>query len=256
MTWATCVLAANPGPMTLDGTNTWVLRAPGGRRSVVVDPGPLDEQHLAAVLAVADPVALVLITHRHADHTDAVPRFAELTGAPVRAADPDHRIGDDGLSDGDQVEVDGLRVETLATPGHTADSVSFLLPDAGAVLTGDTVLGRGTSVVAQPDGALGPYLDSLRRLLALVDGGAVTTLWPGHGPVVEDPAAVLTGYLAHREERLAQVRAAVAAGAVTARDVVERVYADVDPVLWGAAEQSVAAQLAYLRSTDMPSAYD
>jgi len=249
MTWATSVLAPNPGPMTLDGTNTWVLRAPGGRMSVVVDPGPLDEQHLAAVLALAAPVALVLVTHRHADHTEGVPRFAELAGAPVRAVDPAHRVGTAGLADGDVIEVDGLRVEVLATPGHTADSVSFLVPEAAAVLTGDTVLGRGTSVVAQPDGALGPYLASLRRLLALVESGAVATLWPGHGPVVEDAAAVLTAYLAHREERLAQVRAAVAAGAVTAREVVACVYADVDPALWGAAEQSVAAQLAYLRSS-------
>lgn len=245
--WAQCVLAPNPGIMTLDGTNTWVLRAPGARRSVVVDPGPLDEGHLTRVLAAAAPVGQVLITHRHGDHTDGARRFAEQSGAPVRAVDPAHRTGAEGLSDGEVIEVDALRLQVVATPGHTGDSVSFLVTDAGALLSGDTVLGRGTTVVAHPDGELGPYLTSLRRLLALAQTGVVATIWPGHGPVVEEPAAVLAGYLAHREERLTQVRDAVASGATTARQVVERVYADVDPVLWGAAELSVQAQLAYLR---------
>lgn len=244
---ASCVLAPNPGIMTLDGTNTWVLRAPGGR-SVVVDPGPLDEPHLARVLAAAAPVASVLVTHRHGDHTDGVRRFAQLSQAPVRAVDPAHRVGTHGLSDGEVVDVDGLRLQVLATPGHTEDSVSFLVADAGALLSGDTVLGRGTTVVAHPDGHLGPYLASLRRLLALAEAGAVTTIWPGHGAVVDDPVAVLRGYLAHREDRLAQVRDAVAAGATTAREVVHSVYSDVDPALWGAAELSVQAQLAYLEA--------
>jgi glyoxylase-like metal-dependent hydrolase (beta-lactamase superfamily II) len=244
---ATCVLAPNPGIMTLDGTNTWVLRADAGR-SVVVDPGPLDEGHLARVLTTAAPVAVVLVTHRHGDHTDGVQRFAQLAQAPVRAVDPVHRVGPEGLRDGDEVDVDGLRLQVVATPGHTDDSVSFLLPEANALMSGDTVLGTGTTVVAHPDGLLGAYLASLRRLLALAEAGAITTVWPGHGPVVDDAVAVLRGYLAHREARLAQVRDAVATGATTAREVVERVYADVDPALWGAAEQSVQAQLAYLRT--------
>ena len=244
--FATCVLAPNPGIMTLDGTNSWVLRAPGGR-SAVVDPGPLDEGHLVNVLSVAAPVAVVLVTHRHGDHTDGAHRFAQLAHAPVRAVDPAHRSGSEGLVDGEEVHVDGLRLQVLATPGHTDDSVSFLLPDANALLSGDTVLGAGTTVVAHPDGQLGAYLSSLRRLLALAESGAMTSVWPGHGPVVRDAAAALRGYLAHREARLAQVRDAVAAGATSAREVVERVYADVDPALWAAAEQSVRAQLAYLR---------
>ena len=247
--WASCVLAPNPGIMTLDGTNSWVLRAPHARRSVVVDPGPLDEGHLARVLAAAAPVGQVLITHRHGDHTDGARRFAELSGAPVRAVDPVHRTGVEGLTDGEVLDVDGLRLQVAATPGHTSDSVSLLLADAGALLSGDTVLGRGTTVVAHPDGELGPYLTSLRRLLGLAQSGVVTAIWPGHGPVVDEPAAVLAGYLAHREERLAQVRDAMASGATTAREVVERVYADVDTALWGAAEQSVRAQLAYLRAS-------
>jgi glyoxylase-like metal-dependent hydrolase (beta-lactamase superfamily II) len=234
--------------MTLEGTNTWVLRASGARRSVVVDPGPLDEDHLTRVLAAAAPVAQVLVTHRHGDHTDGARRFAQLSAAPVRAVDPAHRTGPEGLADGEVVDVDGLRLQVVATPGHTGDSVSFLVTDAGALLSGDTVLGRGTTVVAHPDGVLGPYLTSLHRLLALAQAGEVSTIWPGHGPVIDEPAAVLASYLTHREERLAQVRDAVASGATTARQVVERVYADVDTALWGAAELSVQAQLAYLQA--------
>ena len=163
---AHCVLAPNPGPMTLDGTNTWVLLEPGATEAVVVDPGPLDEAHLAAVLAVvADAgarVALTVLTHGHADHAEAVPRFTELTGAPVRAVGRGH----DDLADGDVVRTGGLELRIVATPGHTSDSISLALPADHALLTGDTVLGRGTTVVAHPDGELDAYLDSLDRLHA------------------------------------------------------------------------------------------
>lgn len=240
------MLAPNAGPMTLDGTNTWVLREPGAARSVVVDPGPRDEQHLCSVRERAENVAVVLLTHGHADHAEGAARFAELAGCGVRALDPAHRLGGEGLGEGDRIEVDDLVLEVVATPGHTADSLSFLLPAARAVLTGDTVLGRGTTVVAHPDGQLGAYLGSLHRLHALAAETGVTRVLPGHGPVLDDALEVLEAYLRHRAERLEQVRAAVAEGAATPRAVVERVYADVDPVLWPAAELSVAAQLAYL----------
>lgn len=246
---ATCVLAPNPGPLTLEGTNTWVLAEPGASRALVVDPGPLDEGHLLAVLEAAGPrqVSGVLLTHGHPDHAEGAARCAELAGGvPVRALDPALRLGDEGLADGDRVELDGLEVLVIGTPGHSADSLSFLVVADGALLTGDTVLGRGTSLVAYPDGRLAAYLDTLERLLALAAEGVVRTVLPGHGPVLADPVAVLGYYLAHRRERLEQVAAAVAAGAVSARDVVEVVYADVDPALWPAAELSVAAQLDYL----------
>jgi glyoxylase-like metal-dependent hydrolase (beta-lactamase superfamily II) len=204
--------------MTLDGTNTWVLREPGASASVVVDPGPLDEEHLRTVLGLAAPVAVVLLTHGHADHSAGARRLAELARCAVRALDPTHRLGSEGLEAGDRVAVGGLEVEVVATPGHTRDSLSFLLPAERAVLTGDTVLGRGTTVVAHPDGELGAYLGSLHRLRA----------------------------------RLSQVREAVSAGARTPAEVVARVYADVDPVLWPAAELSVAAQLAYLAERRRP----
>ncbi|MEX0427908.1 MBL fold metallo-hydrolase [Nocardioides sp. DS6] len=238
--------------MTLDGTNTWVLREPGARRSVVVDPGPSILAHLDAVQEAAGEVGAVLLTHHHADHSEAAREFAERVGAGVRALDPAYRLGSEGLADGDVVDVDGLEIRVVGTPGHTGDSLSFWLPGDGAVLTGDTVLGRGTTVVAHPDGELGAYLDSLDRLHALASEHGITSVWPGHGPVIEDALGALDFYLAHRRERLAQVEAAlpqVPAGADAdelPRRVVEIVYADVDPVLWGAAELSVRAQLAYL----------
>jgi len=226
--WATLVRAANPGPMTLDGTNTWILRAPDSRRCVVIDPGPQLDAHLAAV-AELGPVEAVLVTHGHPDHTDGVPKFCRLTGAQV--------IDFDG-----ERELAGLRIRAVETPGHTRDSVCFVVNDE-AVLTGDTILGRGTTVVAWPDGDLGHYLASLRDLAGL---GPLPVL-PGHGPALADCAAAATYYLRHREARLDQVRAVVEGGAADAAEVVRVVYADVDPVLWPAAELSVRAQLAYLQ---------
>lgn len=248
---ATLVRADNPGPMTLDGTNTWILRAPGSDQAVVVDPGPMLEDHLRTVLAAAGRVAVVLLTHGHHDHSEGAAWFANQANCGVRSVDPAYRIPTDhahGLSEGDVITAGGLRVEVLPTPGHTMDSVCFWLPQDGSLLTGDTVLGRGTSVVAHPDGALGPYLDSLNHLRAFANSAAgVNRLLPGHGPVIDDPGGVLTFYLDHRRERLDQVRAAVAAGHTTPEAVVAHVYADVDRTLWPAAERSVRAQLDYLR---------
>jgi glyoxylase-like metal-dependent hydrolase (beta-lactamase superfamily II) len=247
---ARCVLAPNPSPMTLDGTNTWVLHEPGAASAVVVDPGPSDAGHLAAVLAVVEGlgarVTTILLTHGHLDHSAGAGRFAELTGAPVRALDPLHRSGSEGLAGGDTVRADGLELTVVPTPGHTADSLSFVLPADGALLTGDTVLGRGTTVVAHPQGRLEDYLDSLRRLGSLARDGVVAMLLPGHGRWLDDASVVIEGYLTHREQRLQQVRDAVAAGAGTPDAVVRAVYADVDRALWPAAELSVRAQLAYL----------
>lgn len=249
---ATCLLAPNPGPMTLDGTNTWLLLAPGTRDALVVDPGPAHEAHLQSVVdaaAVRDArVVAVLLTHGHADHSEGAARLAELTGAPVRALDPAYRLGSEGLAGGDVVAAGGLEVEVVATPGHTADSLSFLVRPGGALLTGDTVLGRGSTVIMHPEGSLRGYLESLQRLrdLAAAATDPVSMVLPGHGPTLTDPVTAIEWYLAHREQRLDQVRAAVAAGAGTAAEVVAIVYADVDRTLWPAAELSVRAQLHYL----------
>ncbi len=207
---AECVLAPNASPMTLDGTNTWVLRDPGGSRSVVVDPGPPDAGHLDAVATAAGDVGVVLLTHHHLDHSEAARAFAERVGCGVRALDPAYRLGSEGLGEGDVVAVGDLEVHVVATPGHTSDSLSFVIPSERAVLTGDTVLGRGTTVVAHPDGQLGAYLDSLARLHALAEAHEIATIWPGHGPVIDRALPALDHYLAHRRERLDQVRDALA----------------------------------------------
>jgi glyoxylase-like metal-dependent hydrolase (beta-lactamase superfamily II) len=249
-TRALCVLAPNPSPMTLDGTNTWLLSEPGSDLAVVVDPGPLDEGHLRRVVDTAEQhgkrVALTLLTHGHHDHAEGAARFAELTGTGVRALDPAHRLGSEGLHGGQVLDIGGLELRVVATPGHTADSLTFHLPADGAILTGDTVLGRGTTMVAHPDGRLGDYLDSLRRLHTMAAERGVRTVLPGHGPVLADALGAVDYYLAHRATRLAQVETAVEDGCRTAAEVVARVYADVDRALWPAAELSVQAQLSYL----------
>jgi glyoxylase-like metal-dependent hydrolase (beta-lactamase superfamily II) len=245
--------------MTLDGTNTWVLRASDSSRSVVVDPGPPDPGHLDTVAEAAGDVSVVLLTHHHLDHSEAARAFAERAGCGVRALDPAYRLGSEGLGDGDVVAVGDLEVRVVATPGHTADSLSFVIPSERTVLTGDTVLGRGTTVVAHPDGRLGAYLASLERLHALAEAHEITSIWPGHGPVIDSALPVLDFYLAHRKERLDQVRDALLTLRADTPDgvpldpdtlprrIVEVVYADVDPVLWPAAELSVRAQLDHLR---------
>jgi len=246
---AAYILAPNPGPMTLDGTNSYLLSAPGSSSSIVVDPGPDHAGHLSA-LVDAGPIDLILITHRHHDHTEGAAELARRTGAPVRAADPEHCIGSDPLLDGELINAAGVAVRVIFTPGHTSDSVSFLLPDdgpAGSVLTGDTILGRGTTVIAPPDGSVGAYLDSLRLLAGL---GARTVL-PAHGPQLPDLSAVAAEYLAHREQRLAAIRAVLVEVGPDASvaAVTDAVYGDIDPSVRFAAEHSVAAQLEYLRGT-------
>ncbi|ROP51978.1 MBL fold metallo-hydrolase [Streptomyces sp. PanSC9] len=244
------VLAPNASAMTLDGTNTWIVAEPDSDLAVVIDPGPLDDGHLRTVVDTAEKagkrIALTLLTHGHPDHAEGAARFAELTGTRVRALDPALRLGEEGLAAGDVITVGGLELRVVPTPGHTADSLCFHLPADRAVLTGDTVLGRGTTVVAHPDGRLGDYLDSLRRLRSLTVDDGVHTVLPGHGPVLEDAQGVVEFYLAHRAHRLAQVETAVEDGFRTPAEVVAHVYADVDQSLWPAAELSVRAQMEYL----------
>lgn len=246
---ASVLLADNPGKMTLDGTNTWILRAPGSDECVVVDPGPKDRAHLDAV-AASGTVVLTLVTHRHADHTGGVKRFHRKSSAPVRAVGEKFLYGDGAtLADGEVIEAAGLRIEVLHTPGHTADSVSFVLDDA--ILTGDTILGRGTTVLDPKDGSLADYLDSLDRLEAV---GAEKAVLPGHGPELPDAAEVARAYRAHRRQRLDQVRAALVEIGEDAKpmQVVRHVYSDVDKKLWPAARMSVKTQLAYLRENQLP----
>lgn len=241
------VLAPNPGPMTLEGTNSYLLGG-GDNGTVVVDPGPDHAGHVQA-LADSGRIDLILVTHHHADHTGGSAELHRLTGAPVRAFDAAFCHAASPLVDGEVIEAGGLGIRVLATPGHTADSVSFVLDDdegrAGAVLTGDTILGRGTTVLIHGDGSLADYLASLDRLEAL---GPANVL-PAHGPELPDLTAVCAELRAHRLDRLEQVRGALAGlgadASVTA--VTDAVYPDVDPAVRFAAEASVATQLEYLR---------
>jgi glyoxylase-like metal-dependent hydrolase (beta-lactamase superfamily II) len=245
----TRVLAPNPSGMTLDGTNTYVVGHPGSGQAVVVDPGPDDAAHLAAVEAAlaargARCVA-ILVTHHHGDHAEAAlswgGRFgAEVAAADARVAGPGGRV----LEPGERLALAGTSIGVVPTPGHTGDHLAFRL-ESGAVLVGDHVLGRGTSVVTHPEGDVVAYLASLRRVHDL----GPSALYCGHGPeLTEDPAAVLDFYLAHRAFREQQLVEALGAGPRTVDELVATVYADVPTGLWPAAAQSTRATLAKLRT--------
>jgi glyoxylase-like metal-dependent hydrolase (beta-lactamase superfamily II) len=241
----TRVLAPNPSPLTLEGTNTFVVADPAARTVVVVDPGPAIDDHVTRVVRACGgrAVELVLLTHTHADHAEGARAFADRAGAPLAAlaagwASP----GAPDLAGGAPLAAAGVALEPLPTPGHAADHCCFLLPAERAAFTGDHVLGRGTTVVEWPGGDMAAYLRSLELLL----DRDLERLYPGHGPPVGDPRARVEGYLAHRREREAQVLAALEAGDRTPAEVVARVYADVDPVLHPAAELSVRAHLVKL----------
>ncbi|WP_394160703.1 MBL fold metallo-hydrolase [Galactobacter valiniphilus] len=238
----------NPGPMTLEGTQSYVIAAPGG--AVVIDPGDDDAAHQEALSALGS-VALILVTHRHHDHVGGLPRLRELTGAPSRGAAAEFSVGAAPLTDGELIELGpGLALRVLATPGHTGDSISLVLLRDGkdvAVFTGDTILGYGTTIIDHPDGTLQDFLASLEALRAL---GPVETL-PAHGGFPGPVDAIAQKYLEHRLMRLEQVRAA-AAGLLerglepTVPAVTDVVYAEVDPSVRRAAEHTVSAQLALL----------
>jgi glyoxylase-like metal-dependent hydrolase (beta-lactamase superfamily II) len=241
--------------MTLDGTNTWLIAEPGAPEAAVVDPGPNTPAHLARIhsqaAAAGHRITHILLTHSHHDHSEAAATLSAQTSAPVLALDPAYHTGPTPLTASTVMELARLELRVIPTPGHTLDSVCLHLPADQALLTGDTVLGRGTTVIAQ-DGNLADYLDSLARLRSLCDEVSLQTLLPGHGPLLNRPSETLDYYAAHRRERLAEVQAALAAGDRTPREIVARVYADVAPSLWRFAEWSVQAQLDYLRRQSQP----
>lgn len=254
-----CVTADNPSDMTLSGTNTYLIGAPGADTVVVVDPGPAftAEEHVRNVLEAADGrrVELILATHRHEDHTGAIDVFHEATGAPVRAHREEFcRGGGRPLEDGDRIVKADTVIEALHTPGHTSDSFCFMVPSAGpegAVLTGDTILGFGTTMLDFPDGTLADYLGSLQRLRELGDA----TVLPAHGPVLPSVAAIAREYTAHRKERVAQVREALAklpedeATQATPEQLAERIYPGLDGKVRQVAALVMAATLDYVRAT-------
>jgi glyoxylase-like metal-dependent hydrolase (beta-lactamase superfamily II) len=227
------VLAPNADVYTLDGTNTWIV---GEDPAVVIDPGPEIPSHLDEVARTAGRVGVVVVTHDHPDHAPGAATFAASVEAPLLA----YRLeGAEHLRDEQVVRAGGVALTVVATPGHTSDHVAFFEPTAGALFTGDAVVGRGTSFIDPPGGDLAQYLRSLRRMQAL----GARTIYPGHGPVVLDAPAKLQEYLDHRARREEQVLASLAEGPATILSMVDRIYVDYPPDVRPLAARSLLAHL-------------
>jgi glyoxylase-like metal-dependent hydrolase (beta-lactamase superfamily II) len=252
------VIANNPGPFTFTGTGTYIVgRGEAGAGVAVIDPGPLDEAHLAALLAAVagQTVSHVLVTHTHRDHAPLARPFAEAVGAPVLAArlparpthasaapddDDDETFSSDViLTGGERLAGDGWTIEALATPGHASNHLAFVLCEENALFSGDHVMGWSTTVVAPPDGDMAAYMASLDAVIAR----RFSTLWPTHGAPIVEPGPFLEAYRAHRLAREAQVLGRLVAGDRRIADMVPALYAAVDSRLWPAASLSVWAHL-------------
>jgi glyoxylase-like metal-dependent hydrolase (beta-lactamase superfamily II) len=252
------VIADNPGPFTFTGTGTYIV----GRDEVdagvaLIDPGPLDEAHLQALMKAVEGrrVTHVLVTHTHRDHAPLARPFAERVGATILSMQPPvrqtHASGaldeeedeafapDAVLTGGERISGDGWTLSALATPGHASNHMAFALEDENALFCGDHVMGWSTTVVAPPDGDMADYMASLE----LVIEAGFDTLWPTHGAPVMRPEPFLAAYRTHRLEREAQVMARIAAGDRTIEEMVPALYAAVDQRLWPAASLSVWAHL-------------
>jgi len=248
------VLAPNPSPMTHEGTRSYIV---GRERPVVIDPGPALEAHHAALMQALGGVrpAAILITHAHPDHAPGSLRLANETGAPVLMAPGAlaPSIAPEAVTrwigEGERIETDAGVLRAIATPGHAPEHLAFHwtedgAPTGGALFVGDLLMGEGdTALVAAPEGDLARYLRSLEAVAAL----EASVFYPTHGPPLTDPLGALERYRAHREERIEQVRASLAAGDASAAELVDTIYGDaLHPALHEAAAGSLAAVLAYL----------
>ena len=248
------VLAPNPSHFTYTGTQTYLV---GTTDLAVIDPGPDDAEHIAALLSVINgrPVRAILCTHTHRDHSPAARPLADLTGAPIIGCAP-LTLEDDGpradaafdatyqpdriLGDGEQVAGEGWTLEAVATPGHTSNHLCFALVEEGALLTGDHVMGWSTSVISPPDGDMADYMRSMQRLLDREDA----VYYPAHGDAVDNPRRLVRGMMGHRKQREGQiVRFLERNGASQIPDMVAEMYKGVDPRLHPAAGRSVLAHL-------------
>jgi glyoxylase-like metal-dependent hydrolase (beta-lactamase superfamily II) len=236
------ILAPNPSPMTLEGTNTYLVGDADGL--IVIDPGPNDDRHIASIqAAVADAdVVSILLTHHHIDHDEAAARTADLLGTGIASSVAAGRDGETQIADGERFGGAGVFLEAVATPGHSSDHLCFLFDEEHALFTGDHILGRGTTVVAFPDGDMGAYMASLERVKDL----GAERFYPGHGPVIDEPTPVVTEYIEHRRMRERQVLDGLEAGPASPEELVARIYVDVDPILHPVAAMSVRAHLAEL----------
>ncbi len=232
------VRAPNPSPFTLSGTNSYLIG--NGPELIALDPGPAMLEHVDALLAAAGDrrITQIVVTHSHQDHLPGAVLLRERTGATLAGWGTIEAV-DRRLADGEAVEVEGARLRAVFTPGHAADHHCYVLEQENAVFTGDMVLGFGSVVVAPPGGDMVDYLASLARLQAL----GASRLYPGHGPAVDDPAAKLAEYVAHRLDRERQVIAGLTAGDRTEAELVQRNYPGLDERLVTSAGLSMRAHL-------------
>lgn len=225
------IVAPNAGPLTGSGSNTYLV---GIDEIVVVDPGPDDAGHVDAIVGCGgDRIRWILLTHGHADHAGAAAALSAATGAEI--------LGFGAMADGFELEGTEFGLEAMHTPGHSADHLCFLLEEERMLFTGDTVIDGSTVEISPPDGDMAAYLASLERLSSR--RLRLRTIAPGHGALIDDPAARLAGYLAHRLAREAAIVAALDSGAATLDQVVERVYVGLAPALRSAATHTAYAHL-------------
>jgi glyoxylase-like metal-dependent hydrolase (beta-lactamase superfamily II) len=254
------VVARNASPFTFKGTGTYII---GNGRVAVIDPGPLLQDHVDALLKALDgeTVTHIIITHTHNDHSPAAAPLKVATGAktygfgPHGSGRPEENIGgvseeggdrsfapDVTLREGNTIEGPGWRLSAVETPGHTSNHLCFALPEEETLFTGDHVMGWSTSVITPPDGDMAAYMRSLNKLLFRDDA----RYWPTHGPAIDDPKPFVQAFIAHRHERSAAILKALIAGDATIPAIVARVYVGLDPKLVPAAGRSVFAHLVEL----------